>query len=205
MRVPITVDRIELAELASLGIDFTPKIWTKKTRVVNKVKRAFDYLERAYLEEVVNSDKNSPLSRTTTKLYESLKYFRRSFRPSSEVGERYVSLAIAFETMLIDGGNFGAGKKIALRLAVALKGIPRAEAMVRSVRRVSLARNEVVHSGFVETHVNMGLAQKAFTECFLVLCRKLTKLKFVEKSSAPIGELLGFHPDPDDDSVASEA
>ena len=62
MRVPITVDRVELAELSSVGIDFTPEIWKKRRSVVGKVKRAFDRLERAYLEEIVTSDKATPLA-----------------------------------------------------------------------------------------------------------------------------------------------
>jgi hypothetical protein len=52
----------------------------------------------------VTSDKATPLARATRKLYESSKYFRRSFRLSSESAERYVNLAVAFEIVLLDGG-----------------------------------------------------------------------------------------------------
>lgn len=192
MRVPITVDRVELAELSSVGIDFTPEIWKKRRSVVGKVKRAFDRLERAYLEEIVTSDTATPLARATRKLYESLKYFRRSFRPSSEPGERYVNLAIGFETMLLDGGDRASRKAIVERLRVALKGVPRAALLVRNVNQVYRARNDVVHSGFAATSVDLRLAQKAFTECFLRLCNSLDKLRTVRQSSAVIGELLGL-------------
>jgi hypothetical protein len=190
-RVPITVDRVEMAELSSLGIDFTPDIWRKRHNVVSKVKRAFDRLEKAYLEEIVTSDKSTPLARATRKLYESLKYFRRSFRPSSESGERYVNLAIAFETMLLDGGDRASRKAIVDRLRTVLKRVPRATVLVRNVNRVYRARNDVVHSGFVATPVDLRLAQRAFTECFLRLCGKLHKLRTVLQSSGVIGDLLG--------------
>jgi hypothetical protein len=190
MRVPITVDRVELAELSTLGIDFTPRIWKKRPRAVGKVKKAFDQLERAYLEEIVTSDKNTPLARATRKLYESLKYFRRSFRPSSESGEKYVNLAIAFETMLLDGGMTASRKGIVDRLRIALKRVPRGAELIRNVGRVYRARNDVVHSGFVATSVDLRLAQKAFVECFLWLCLRLDKLRTIKQTSAVIAELL---------------
>jgi hypothetical protein len=136
--------------------------------------------------------KTTPLAKTVRKLYESLKYFRRSFRPSSEPGERYVNLAIAFETMLLDGGNSTSRKPIVRRLGIAIKGIPRAKLLVRNVNKVYIARNDGVHTGFVTTSVNLRLGQKAFTECFLRLCGKLHKLQSVGQSSAPIAELLGL-------------
>ena len=80
------------------------------------MKKAFDQLEEAYLNHVVTSETNTPLARTARKLYESLKYFRRSFRPSSESDERYVNLAIAFETLLVDGWNSAPCSALAMRL-----------------------------------------------------------------------------------------
>lgn len=194
LRVPISVDRIELAELSTLGIDFTPKAWKKRRSVVGKVKKAFNQLEQAYLEEIVTSGKykTTPLARTTRKVYESLKYFRRSFRPSSEPDERYVNLAIAFETLLVDGGNSAPRKTIVKRLGVVLKRVPRADALVRNAKKVYLARNEVVHSGSAASTPDLRLARKAFVECFLRLCMKLHKLRSAPHNcSAPIGELLG--------------
>lgn len=192
LRVPITVDRVELTELSTLGIDFTPEVWRKRRSVVRKVKKAFDQIEKAYLEEVLTSDKTTPLARTTRKLYESLKYFRRSLRPSSESDEQYVNLAIAFETLLVDGGNSAPRKTIVKRLGVALKGVPSADLLVRNAKKVYLARNEVVHSGSADSSPELRLARKAFVECFMRLCMKLHKLGAAPANcSAPIGELLG--------------
>ena len=156
------------------------------------MRRAFDQLERSYLRNVLTSNKRTAIGRTTQKLYDSLKHFRRSFRSSSEPDEAYVNLAIAFETLLVDGGNSAAKKIIPNRLKSALKGVPRSVLLVSNARKTYLARNEVVHSGSASTPVNLKLAQTAFTQCFIHICAKLHKLRNVPNScSSPIGKLLG--------------
>jgi hypothetical protein len=193
LRVPIVVNQVELTELSDLGIDLRPKAWTRRTAAVDRVKRAFDKLERSYLRNVLTSNKSTSLGRTTRKLYDSLKHFRRSFRSLSEPDEAYVNLAIAFETLLVDGGNAAPKMTITNRLKAALKGVPRSELLVSNVRKTYLARNEVVHSGSASTPVNLRLAQTAFTHCFIRICTKLHKLQTVPNNcSSPIGELLGI-------------
>jgi hypothetical protein len=145
-------------------------------------------VENGYLKHVLINPDDSVKTRVYRKLFSSLGYFRRSFRPLSRYEDRCVNIAVSFETLLTDSS--GAPRKtITRRAGIALKGIPNAIRLRRSARDAYIARNSIVHTGVVEVRPDLKDAQRAFTHCFLSIVEHLDQLPRI--SDAPIGALLG--------------
>lgn len=187
-RIPMNVDTTDLSEVSGVGIDFNPYAWKKRPAITSRLVSALSDVERGYLQHVMVDPDDGIAGRVFRKLFSSLGYFRRSFRPLSRYEDRCVNIAVAFETLLTD--SYGAPREtITRRAEIALKGVPNADLLRRSARNIYVARNSIVHTGAVKTRADLKNAQRAFTHCFLAIVERLDRLP--KASDAPIGALLG--------------
>jgi hypothetical protein len=187
-RIPMNLDLTDLSEVSGIGVDFNPQVWTKRPKITARLIAALSTVERGFLKhEMIGSDPGVK-GRVYRKLFSSLGYFRRSFRPLSRYEDRCVNLAIAFETLLTD--SYGAPRDtINRRAKLALASVPNAANLRRAAKKVYETRNSIVHTGTANLRPDLPLAQTAFTHCFLAVVEGLHRLP--KESNAPIGAVLG--------------
>lgn len=192
--VPMNMARLELAELSDLNADIDPRAWSSKraARRLERIRRALDILEVGYFEHHVLGDRKKLKFRVYQKIMTSLDYFRRSFRASARQEEAIVSLAIAFEALLMDAYASGVTARLHRRLRLALKGIRGIKKYRAIVVDLFKARGAVVHSGNTEMKLDIVLARRAYVECFVAIAAKLKNLP--SKGDHPMGRLLGDAP-----------
>jgi hypothetical protein len=186
-RIPMNVDLTDLAEVSGIGIDFNPEAWKKHPEITRRLVAAVGAVERGYLRhQLINSDETVK-GRVYRKLFSSLGYFRRSFRPLSRYEDRCISLAIAFETLLTD--SYGAPRDtITRRAKLALSGVRNSVKLRKAARRLYETRNSIVHTGAANVRPDLKLAQTAFTHCSLAVVERVQHLPM--QSSHPMGDLL---------------
>jgi hypothetical protein len=187
-RIPMNVDLSDLAEVSGIGVDFNPAAWKRRPHITSRLVSALSIVEGGYLRHHLIHSDESVRGRVFRKLFSSLGYFRRSFRPLSRPEDRCVNLAIAFETLLTD--SYGAPRDtITRRAKLALAGVPNAANLRRAARRVYEARNSIVHTGSATAKPDLRLARTAFTHCFLAVVERIHRLP--KESGNPIGDMLG--------------
>jgi hypothetical protein len=186
--------RLELAELSDINADIDPRTWSSKraARRLERIRRALDVLEKGYFEHHVLGDTKKLKARVYRKVMTSLDYFRRSFRASARQEEAIISLAIAFEALLMDAQPGGVTARLHRRVQLALKDIRGVEKYRAIVIDLFKARGAVVHSGSTKIKLDIVLARRAYIECFIVIVAKLEKLP--SKGDHPMGGLLGDAP-----------
>jgi hypothetical protein len=192
--VPMNAARLELAELSDINADIDPRAWSSKRAAhrLERIRRALDVLEKGYFEHHVLGNRKKLKARVYRKVMTSLDYFRRSFRASARQEEAIISLAIAFEALLMDAYARGVTARLHSRVQLASKGIRGVEKYRAIVVSLFKARGAVVHSGTTEIKLDIVLARRAYIECFVVIAAKLKKLP--SKGDHPIGALLGDIP-----------
>ncbi|MBD2691417.1 HEPN domain-containing protein [Anabaena catenula] len=148
--VPINVNRSGLAELSSLKIELYPNEWQDKTDILQQVESALRKVESGYISNCINFQKNrqeTVKSRVYRKIFDSIKYFERSFRDKSEIEDSIVNLAISFECLLTDFYAKGVYKRIIRRARIALESVPNFEIFYTSVDNLYTSRSQIVHLG----------------------------------------------------------
>jgi hypothetical protein len=145
--IPMNVSRAELAELSTLNIEIDPRAWRRRPPLVGKLCASLTAVERGYLRHNVGHKTLTTHGRVYRKLFDSLSYFRASFRRTGNPGEQIVNLAIAFEVLLTDYYAPGVTERLCRRLPLALGKAPQKEALCESLSHLCKARNEIVHEG----------------------------------------------------------
>ncbi|TFW31765.1 hypothetical protein [Massilia horti] len=175
---PMHVNRIELAELADLGVDIDPRAWKGKARrsQLTTIRNALEFLEDGYLRHCVIGSKSQELSRLFRKLLSSINYFRRSLRARGQTSENIVALAIAFETLLIDFYARGVTDRIHMRVRTCLAGKSGVAAMCDAVQELFVSRGKILHAGETLQFKDIPLARKAYVICFVHISQRLTLL-----------------------------
>ncbi len=189
--VPMNAARLELAELSDINADIDPRAWSSRraARRLERIRLALDVLEKGYFEHHVLGDRKKLKARVYRKVMTSLDYFRRSFRASARQEEAIISLAIAFEALLMDAYAGGVTARLHRRVRLALKGIRGVKKYRAIVADLFKARGAVVHSGSTAIKLDIVLARRAYIECFVIIAAKLKELP--SKGDHPMGGLLG--------------
>jgi Apea-like HEPN len=189
--VPMNVARLELAELSDLNTDIDPRVWSSKRagRRLARIRLAIAILENGYFEHHVLGENKKLRARVYRKVMTSLDYFRRSFRVNAHREDAIVSLAIAFEALMIDAYASGVTARLHRRVQLALRGVKGIKKYRKIVVDLFKARGAIVHSGSTDVKLDIVLARRAYIECFVVIANKLKNLP--SKGDHPIGRLLG--------------
>lgn len=172
-RVPMNVSRTELAELTAVPVRITRGAWMRKRKFIKRICSALLKVESNYLKAILNPNNKSAASRVHRKLFESLAYFRRSFRLTSDPGEIYVNLAVAFEVLLTDSYAKGVEYRVRKRLKKVLQGVKGSRALNAAARNLYKARSEVVHTGSTSAMVDVPRVRLAFVHAFVVIVEKI--------------------------------
>jgi hypothetical protein len=192
--VPMNVARLELAELSDLNADIDPKAWSSKAaaRRLEGVRSALAKVEEGYLRHNVLGNRELLKARVYRKILDSLDHFRRSFSAAAKPSDAVVSLAIAFEALLMDRTPSRLTDKLHARVRLALKGADKVKGKKKyrkAVEELYRARSEFVHSGRTGLVPDMRSAQRAYIECFKVIVGRVDRLP--KHSGEPMGHLLG--------------
>lgn len=166
---PINVDEIKLNEIMALNIEFSPKLTVSGGRTVEKWIGILDRLYILYNEFRWKDKKRTLKEKFAAKVIDSLSFFRKSFRASSDL-DRVVNLAIAFETLLFDQYSAYTGKaEVALRERVRSLYRKNENPILYSqaVANIYNQRCKIVHEGSVELNKDdISNGQSAFVRCF---------------------------------------
>jgi hypothetical protein len=189
--VPIHLDRALFSELVNLNVDLNLKALQKRRRVVSAAIALLSQLEKMYFAHLFDEGKPTPRLIVHRKIFDSLAYFRRSFRSAASPGEPIVNLAIAFEMLLTDNYNKGVKERVVRRVGITLQRVARSRSMRQEVAKLFEARGETVHYGRHATVTNLSVARKAYALSLISLARLSVKHKDPLRSGQPIGEILG--------------
>ncbi|HEV2388515.1 MAG TPA: hypothetical protein VGS20_14810 [Candidatus Acidoferrales bacterium] len=188
--VPIHVDAAIFAELVNLNVDLNLRRLQKRQGMVSTALTVLGQLETLYFAHLFDNATPSPRLIVHRKIFDSLAYFRRSFRVAANPGEPIVNLAIAFEMLLTDNYAKGVKARVVRRVGIALKGLPRSRSMRDEVARLFEARGEVVHQGKHTTQTDLIVARKAYALSLIRLAKLSIKHERLLKTCEPIGEVL---------------
>lgn len=188
-RVPMNVSATELAELTAVPVDITRGSWMRRKRFVRRICSTLNTVEEGYLKAFLHPQDDSAACRTFRKLFSALSYFRRSFRLTSDTGEAYVNLAVAFEVLLTDNYAPGVDPRIRRRLRRALTGTKGNRALNLAAAQLYRARSEIVHTGRTNRHVDLQKVRQAFIHAFAYVVDRAETLSPTMKN--PIETILG--------------
>lgn len=189
--IPMNISQTDLAELSDLNMEIDPRGWHEKPAIVERVLKAIKTVERGYLCNCVSIDGETTSARVFRKIHLSLGYFKRSFRSRTRESEMIISLAIAFETLLMDNFAPGMTARLRKRVRTLLKDVRGRKAMAKAVKDLFESRGAIVHTGTTEKVFNKGTARKAYVYCFLALSDKLPEGPMPD-TGEPIKLLGGF-------------
>jgi len=180
-----------LVEIMDMGVSVSPKHWERNKETKQRVVDALRVVQRGYFGSRFSDSSHKSYSRVFRKLYNSLAFFRRSFRSRTHTEEAIVNLAAAFEVLLTDNYSRGVGQTLINRLDLALDGTKNKTRLLDSVKGLYDARSEVIHDGERASAVHLEKAQLTFVHAFLGVAEKLPNLP--KASARPIGDILGDH------------
>jgi hypothetical protein len=175
-RIPMNVSATELAEITAVPVRITPGAWMKRKKFIGRICSALLTAESNYLNAILNPRNETAPFRMHRKLFESLTYFRRSFRLTSDPGETYVNLAVAFEVLLTGSYAKGVESRIKKRLSKALEGVKGSRALNSAAKNLYKARSEVVHTGSTSTVVDVQMVRRAFVHAFVCMVEKVHRI-----------------------------
>ncbi len=173
--VPMNAQPATLAEFSELPIEVNPAHWRRRTRAMQHIAASLDRAEAFYASHGLFIKKDAR-SRVARKLVNSLKFFKRSFRPGDDGADEVVNLAIALETLLTDGYSAGVESRLVDRVKQLTGTIPEKRRILQSVTDLYRARSECVHQGTVPQAIDILAARQAFTYAFLSICQRLDRI-----------------------------
>lgn len=188
--VPMNADRLGLAEIAELPMELDPRHWRRRSRELDRASSALDKLGSLYSSHALFTKEVDARGRTARKLFNALKFFKRSYRQSYDGSEAVVNLAIAMEVLLTDAYAPNVAERIKTSLTPVFKGLPRKERrrLLESVDKLYVSRNQVVHTGATNAAVDISASRRAFAQAFIAICARLEKLN--KASATPISDVL---------------
>lgn len=174
--VPINVDREDVLELTDLSVQLDPRVRHPRRRSFARVEEAVTTVFDGWLRYAYGRDDGGARGRVHRKAFESLNYFRRSFRVGGGRWSAIVSLAIAFELLLTDSSGRGMTTQIVRRTGLVLRGVRGRGAHEAAVQELFEARGDIVHAGAVPA-LDLRPAQLAYAEVFGRLALRLPQVE----------------------------
>ena len=184
----IPLHRSEFAELLELPLDLNLKRLKATARKdAKRLIEAVKFVHSGYIEHSLSDRANSPEARLYRKLFGTFEYFQRSLR-RGEDWSTTVSLAIAFEMLLLDHYAKGVKARILRRVSLLLKRRRGKKHLVDVVDDLYQARGAIVHSGSATVQADFQQGQRVFSLCFAKLVERLSGVGSIDPSN-PVGVL----------------
>lgn len=176
--VPMNFTRPELTEISDLNVVIDPRVLSRRATSAKKLFALFQEMENGYFKSCLRrKPKASVEQKIFLKLFQSLRYFRKSFRETESNFDEMVNVTIAFETMLIDSHPRGRlVSEISGRLKLALRGTKGSRSMRAAFDNLYKARCEIVHAGNTEIPIDIELCRKAFVLAFMNIMKRMHPL-----------------------------
>jgi len=189
--VPMNVSPLELARLSDLDVEVDPRYWMKSRAKIRleKLISAIAKIEHGYLKHVILGSNDPLQQRVYGKLLISIDAFRQSFSVNARQSDATISLAIAFESLLIDSYSRGIVAKLKRRVELCLYGQSGARRYQDVIAALYSRRSEIVHLGSTKDFEDMAVAHRVYVLCLQHIVSQLENLPRV--SGKPIGDILG--------------
>ncbi|WP_396593824.1 hypothetical protein [Brevundimonas sp. R86498] len=190
-RVPMNLSPAGLAQLSDLNVNLHLDRLAAPagTRLARRAEQAIVALEAFTRLNAVIQQPATARTRLSSKLLDSVYWFRRSFPAGSQDHEAIVSLAVAFESLLIDSYASGVTGRIVDRAIHILKAEGQPAPVQEIVRKLFSARGDIVHAGSTSTTLNLPLAREAYAFCLLHLLGRIGHVS--ETTTTAVGDMLG--------------
>lgn len=186
--VPIHRGRgVGIVELSDLSIEIDPT-YRGSRKTILAIDAAIGLVFRGHLEHMWPRKRNAR-TRTNARLFESLRFFLRSFHLGGASWSATVSLATAFEMLLTDSYSRGVSGRLSRRLALVLRGIPGTRKYQSAFAGLYRARGNLVHAGADPGAVDLKTAQQAFVHAFCVIAPRVGALS--TRTQSPMRDLTG--------------
>jgi len=189
---PMNVAQADLLELVNLNVEFDPRLWRYKgkTKTFNRMVKVFKEFEEEYFRQCISYRNNeTPQKRVLNKMFDSLKFFRRSFEKHQGPEDNIVNLSIAIETLLSDYYTPGVYGRVLNDLEKTLRNQSVKREVLREVRLLFEARGSIVHSGQLKIqHPELQKCRLGFIYAFLYIGERFPTL--LKKTERPINELV---------------
>lgn len=78
--VPMNSNSAELVEMSSLNVELNPSEWRRRVKLSIRIRNALVIVETGYIKNCISNIKETVKTRVYRKIFDSLKYFERSFR-----------------------------------------------------------------------------------------------------------------------------
>lgn len=182
---------LALAELSELPVELDPRHWRRRSSQLKRVGKAMDYIGTLINTEVLFKSKLSAHGRISRKLVNSLNFFKRAHRGSSDGSEEVINLAIALEVLLTDSYSQGVVNTLRSRVGVALAHLPAPlrTRCVEAVVETYSARSGFVHGGSADATPDISAARRAYAEAMLFVTARLPKVS--PTAAQPMIEIFG--------------
>ena len=188
-RVPMNLSATGLAQLSDLNVDLQLEAMAASQAEKDRVEAAVTAMGDFPRANVGPARPKTARTRFAAKVSDSVYWFRRSFTGSGTDHEAIVSLAVSFESLLIDSYAGGVTARIVDRAAHILTAEGQPDPVVEIVRKLFSARGDVVHSGSTSSKLDLPLARKAYAVCLVHLLERLGQVQ--ENTTTAVGDLLG--------------
>jgi hypothetical protein len=181
--IPMNVDGLGLLHLSDLNVDIDPRYWktVRARKRLALLQATLSTIERGFVRHILVGDRNSPRARVYRKLVNSIEFFRRSFSATTRHLEAVVSLAIAFESLLIDHYRRGVTIAILSHVRVCLQGNKGIRRYTGAVAQLFESRGEIVHKGSASDFDQMAEAQRAYVLCLQYVVPQLDRLRATDQ------------------------
>lgn len=189
--VPMNFSRVELAELSELPTEFDPLHWEANLVEARRIHSALRTVYQGRLHSTFGDRRDASRKRVFLKMTRSLQYFHRSFQDTHESWQSVVSLAVAFETLLMDGYERGASGRIQRRLELLAPDHPELEQFKLAVEGLFRARGKLMHSGESTPPSDVLIAQRAFAVALVGVAERLPSRLATASESAPMRDITG--------------
>jgi hypothetical protein len=163
--VPLNLDREDVYELTDLDIQLDPRLRSRRLASFQRLEAAVRTVYEGYLRHSIGRGAGGTRGRVHRKVFDSLNYFRRSYRSGGGAWSNVLSLAIAFEMLLTDSSGRGMTDQIVRRVGIVLRGVPHVRGHERAVRELFSARGDIVHKG-QEVTTDLRPARRAYAAVF---------------------------------------
>jgi len=187
--VPMWLGGTAFADVSDLSIELEPGHWSRQQDKADRIFRAVDRIHAGYVRHTLVGGGSSPLGRVYRKLFEALKFFRRSFRPSDGRWTAVLSLAIAFEVLTTDSYADGVHNRVVRRAKLLLRGVAGVRGYGVAVDNLYSARGALVHAGGSAADVDISTAQRAFSHCLVAAAERVRRVR--STSPSPMQDLAG--------------
>lgn len=173
--VPMNLSRPELAEISDLNVIIDPKNVSKRSGFAKALFSLIRQMEDGYFQNCLRPTKNRAAERKIyQKLFQCLRYFRKSFRQTGNNFDEIVNITVAFEILLMDSHPRGRlVEELTTRLKLAFRGVRGSRNMVAAFDNLYKARCEIVHGGGTALSVDLDFARRMFVLAFMNTMKRL--------------------------------